>query len=631
MKKITFRLMMLFTLLVSGIMNAQFSQGFETGIPGTWTVINGGDANTFTATTPGTGAAHTGTNVAKLVYSAAAHDDYLVTQQFTVTAGTSDQISLWYKHRSNTFPEVFSVLLSNTGTATTDFTTVLAATVTPTTAWQQVTYNLTPYVGQTVYVAFHSTTTDQWELYLDDIVVDTAPIPCTGTPTAGTVSPALQNLCSGSTPANLVATGFSSGVTGLTFQWEESDDNGGADAWANAVGGSGATTSTYTPPAFAGTTIYYRLKVTCTNSAASSQTASVAVSPPGNPATQATALTGTPYSDSSALNWTVGNGSRRAVYISDSATFTDPVNGNAAALVANTVYAGTGQQLIYDGTGTTATVTALNPSSTYYVKVYEYLRCGAGPYDYYFNVTTGTNIYTLATLTPPANDTCAGAIALTPGGAFGDQDVAGSIMGATKTAGITPSCQASFNADVWYTVVVPASGTITIESQVGASNTMTDSVLAAFTGACGTLTQIGCDDDSGPTGPNNLMSILSLTGRTPGETLYIGLWKYDTTVLPSAATSQFTISAYDASLSNPTFDMSGFSAYPNPVKDIFNLSYSKEISSVSVHNLLGQTVMAKELHAAQSQLDLSGLSSGTYLVKVTTIDNMVKTIKIVKE
>src|SRR5690349_18781983 len=98
MKKITFRLMMLFTLLVSGIMNAQFSQGFETGMPGTWTVINGGDANTFTATTPGTGAAHTGTNVAKLVYSATAHDDYLVTQQFTVTAGTSDRISLWYKH-----------------------------------------------------------------------------------------------------------------------------------------------------------------------------------------------------------------------------------------------------------------------------------------------------------------------------------------------------------------------------------------------------------------------------------------------------------------------------------------------------------------------------------------------------
>ncbi|MGH2666679.1 choice-of-anchor J domain-containing protein [Flavobacterium sp.] len=630
MKKITFKLLMFFLLLVSGVMNAQFSQGFETGIPGTWTVINGGDANTFTATTPGTGTAHAGTNVARLNYSATAHDDYLITQQFTVTAGLTDQISLWYKHRSNTYPEVFSVLLSNTGTATTDFTATIAAVVTPTTAWQQATYNLSAYVGQTVYIAFRSTTTDQWELYLDDIVVDSVPVPCVGTPTAGTVTPVLQNLCSGTTPANLVAAGYSSGVTGLTFQWEESDDNGGADAWANAVGGAGATTATYTPPAFAGATIYYRLNVTCTNSALSSQTASVAVSPPGNPSVQSSALAAVPYSNSSALNWVVGNGSRRVVYLSDSATFTDPVNGNAAALVANTVYAGSGQQIVYDGTGTTVTVTGLTPATTYYAKVYEYLRCGAGPYDFYYNVITGTNIVTLVTLTPPANDDCAAAIALTPGGTFGDQDITGTVYTATKTAGITPSCQANVTADVWYTVVVPASGTLTIEAQVGATNSMADSVLAAFTGTCGALTQVGCDDDSGPAGPNNLMSLLSLTGRTPGELLYIGLWKYDSAVLPATTTGEFTISAYDASLSTASFDTNGFLAYPNPVKDMLNLSYSKEISSVSVHNLLGQTVMTKTLNSAQSQLDFSSLSSGTYLVKVI-VDNLVKTIKVVKE
>jgi len=31
----------------------------------------------------------------------------------------------------------------------------------------------------------------------------------------------------------------------LTYQWQESDDNGVGDAWANAVGGSGSTTSSY--------------------------------------------------------------------------------------------------------------------------------------------------------------------------------------------------------------------------------------------------------------------------------------------------------------------------------------------------------------------------------------------------
>lgn len=105
----------------------------------------------------------------------------------------------------------------------------------------------------------------------------TPPTPCSGTPVAGTVAPATQTLLVGQTPAPLVASGYSSGVTGLTFQWEESDDDGAADAWANAVGGTGATTASYTPPAFT-TTKYYRLVVTCTNGGAFANTASVVLS-----------------------------------------------------------------------------------------------------------------------------------------------------------------------------------------------------------------------------------------------------------------------------------------------------------------------------------------------------------------
>ncbi|TXI68054.1 MAG: T9SS type A sorting domain-containing protein [Flavobacterium sp.] len=228
----------------------------------------------------------------------------------------------------------------------------------------------------------------------------TPPVPCSGAPVAGTVTPALQNICSGTTPANLIATGFSSGVTGLTFQWEESNDDGATDAWAPAVGGTGATTATYTPPAFSGTPIYYRLNVTCTNSSSSAQTASVLVSTPITPTNQITAVTipaGTVNYAQAVINWTNGNGNRRVVYISNSATFTDPVNGNAPALTANTVYAGSGQQIIFDGTGATVTVTGLATGTQYYIKAYEYVRCGSGPYDYYYNVTTGTNIGTFTT------------------------------------------------------------------------------------------------------------------------------------------------------------------------------------------------------------------------------------------
>jgi len=91
--------------------------------------------------------------------------------------------------------------------------------------------------------------------------------PCTGTPTPGTIAAGLatQNICGGSAPTALVATGFTTGATGIVFQWEESDDNGVTDAWANAVGGSGATTATYTAPVLSAAR-YYRLKVSCTGS-----------------------------------------------------------------------------------------------------------------------------------------------------------------------------------------------------------------------------------------------------------------------------------------------------------------------------------------------------------------------------
>ncbi|MDP2159654.1 MAG: hypothetical protein Q8K02_04170, partial [Flavobacterium sp.] len=52
------------------------------------------------------------------------------------------------------------------------------------------------------------------------------PLPCAGTPTAGSVTPASLNICSGSLPGALVLNGFSAGVSGISFQWEQSTDGG---------------------------------------------------------------------------------------------------------------------------------------------------------------------------------------------------------------------------------------------------------------------------------------------------------------------------------------------------------------------------------------------------------------------
>jgi hypothetical protein len=83
-------------------------------------------------------------------------------------------------------------------------------------------------------------------------------------------------------------------------------------------------------------------------------------------------------------------------------------------------------------------------------------------------------------------------------------------------------------------------------------------------------------------------------------------------------------------LANNTFTFTKVIIYPNPVKDILNLSFDKEITNVSIHTLLGQEVLNKNINANEGTVDVSNLSVGTYLVKVTSNDG-IKTLKIIKE
>ena len=86
----------------------------------------------------------------------------------------------------------------------------------------------------------------------------------------------------------------------------------------------------------------------------------------------------------------------------------------------------------------------------------------------------------------------------------------------------------------------------------------------------------------------------------------------------------------NANLSNATFDAYGFTLYPNPVTSILNIEYSKDITSAAVFNLLGQEVLVKAINATQSQIDMSNLAAGTYLVKLIA-DGQTKVIKVNKQ
>ncbi|MFY7742339.1 MAG: GEVED domain-containing protein, partial [Flavobacterium sp.] len=229
----------------------------------------------------------------------------------------------------------------------------------------------------------------------------TPPSPaCSGAPLAGTVAPAIQNVCVGSTVNTLTASGLSTGVSGLTFRWQlATADPTLPGSWSDIS--PAQTNTTYTPPVYGGTTVHYRIVTTCTASGLSTPSAFATVTNPGNPVTQVSNAVSSSISNSGfSLAWTNGNGARRVVILSPS-TIVDPTNATGApALVANAVYAGSGQQIMFDGTGTSVAISGLTCGTTYNVKVYEYIRCGAGPFDYFYNVSTGTNAISVTTTAP---------------------------------------------------------------------------------------------------------------------------------------------------------------------------------------------------------------------------------------
>ncbi len=70
--------------------------------------------------------------------------------------------------------------------------------------------------------------------------------------------------------------------------------------------------------------------------------------------------------------------------------------------------------------------------------------------------------------------------------------------------------------------------------------------------------------------------------------------------------------------------------FPNPVTAMLTVASENKIDAIGIYNLLGQEVMAANVGSTQTDLDLSGLAAGTYVIKIKT-GTSVQTKKIVKQ
>ena len=169
---------------------SNFSEGFESGIPITWKTVDAdGDGNNWLSVSDiysvypyyaalDLGAwAHSGTNAAASpsaynyddTYASLNTDHWLITPQIAL-GGTA---KFYVAGPDADYLDDYEVLLSTTGTATTDFTTTLKpmSTAPYYTSWEEVNIDLSAYNGQHGYIAIHHVSYDMYFLLVDDFEV----------------------------------------------------------------------------------------------------------------------------------------------------------------------------------------------------------------------------------------------------------------------------------------------------------------------------------------------------------------------------------------------------------------------------------------------------------------------------
>ena len=165
-----------------GVAENIFFEGFENGIPATWTTIDAdGDGNNWLALSdiPATYAsyasldlsnwAHNGNNAASspsFVNNVGSFDS----DQYLISPKLNLQGTLrFYAASEYNDEDSYEVLLSTTGTDAADFTVTLQAMKeAPFGSWEEVNIDLSAYAGQQGYIAIRHNSSDKYFLVIDD-------------------------------------------------------------------------------------------------------------------------------------------------------------------------------------------------------------------------------------------------------------------------------------------------------------------------------------------------------------------------------------------------------------------------------------------------------------------------------
>ncbi|MDI9309958.1 MAG: glycoside hydrolase family 19 protein [Limnohabitans sp.] len=123
---------------------------------------------------------------------------------------------------------------------------------------------------------------------------------------------------------------------------------------------------------------------------------------------------------------------------------------------------------------------------------------------------------------------------------------------------------------------------------------------------------------------------------------YLGILGFTTAQITAEDSGDYTTICYQSSssamqdyqsanvLTSQKFDFDNFSFSPNPTNDFLKISYSQEIDQIQLYTLSGQLVKDLKPKASQTEVRMTDLSEGIYIVQVTSNNESV-IFKIVKK
>lgn len=196
---------------------------------------------------------------------------------------------------------------------------------------------------------------------------------------------------------------------------------------------------------------------------------------------------------------------------------------------------------------------------------------------------------------------------------FPDNYSVSQAIDVTGASGLTLSYQAGgqdpdFSAEV-YTVYVSTGNTV--------ADFMDNSITVSFN------ENLGQDPDAAGALVDRSLDVSELDGA---ETLYIAFRHHD-------VTDEFYINFDNVSLDAETLSVGSFEN--NNLTHFYkagqlSIQSSFNLDNVSLFNSLGQEVLSQKLNTGEANVNVSSLSTGLYIAKVTSGDQ-VKTFKFVKQ